>query len=124
MAIRIMRIWPRGGIATDVWTEELIKLDYQRARQALSELKRSEDHSPSLARFYARYASHAPHANKIDCTNCEGSGWVAVEGARRHGPYCTTPAECECHAAEPCRCLAGERMNDVYRRILTHATTR
>jgi hypothetical protein len=128
LAAHVVQVWPRGGIATDVWAEELGKLDSARARAALAELKRSEDHSPSLARFYARYTAHAPVARHVECSRCEGSGWLEVADARRHGPRCADrsgvygePGDCHCSAMEPCQCAAGESLAATHERIVSRS---
>lgn len=127
LAAHIVQVWPRGGIATDVWADELGKLETDRARAALAELKRSEDHSPSLARFYARYSAHAPVARSVDCSRCEGSGWLEVTDARRHGLRCDAPGvygepgDCHCSAMEPCQCSAGEALTATHERIVSRS---
>lgn len=127
LATGIAQYWPHGGISTDVWERELVKLDHERAQKALSELKLSEDRSPSLARFYVRYNAHAPLERRIDCPHCDGGGWVPVTDDSRHSPRCETrgthpddPEDCHCSAVRPCTCVAGEAVEGSWARIARH----
>jgi hypothetical protein len=121
MAGRISQIWPRGGISTQIWEEELRRLTWTQANAALRKLKYSTKHSPSLAEFYAEYNAGSPEATHVPCERCDGGGWVQVTGPRRHGPRCPTPesepddpGDCHCSAVEPCACSNGQARQRAY----------
>lgn len=119
LATLITKTW-RGGPSTDVWAEELGTLYTAQARAAYTQLRRSEQHAPSVATFLAAYRSLGTTRTEDPqrpCTTCDGTGLVIVEAPDWHRPGCPRPAAiekiagsgriiavypCGCHAAAPC----------------------
>jgi DnaJ-class molecular chaperone len=130
MAGRISQIWPRGGISTQIWEEELRRLTWTQANAALRKLKYSTKHSPSLAEFYAEYNAGSPEATHVPCERCDGGGWVQVTDERRHATHCRTPGtnvelpdDCRCHAVEPCTCSNGQARMRAWHKVTATPTT-
>lgn len=112
LAVRIASTW-HGGPKIPEWVEYLAALDEGTAGTALARLIRSEEHSPSIAKFNATYkalhtASRAEHDHP-GCDWCDSTGFVDCLDDRRHASYCnhrgTKPldvGDCHCHAVDPC----------------------
>ena len=134
LAVRISQIWPRGGLSTEVWETELRQYTFGRARDALAMLKTTEERAPTIARFVSAYGATGGPSLLVECTTCDGGGWVEVTDERRHGQHCLEPGDrssygepgdCNCRAVEPCpHCAAGEAMKEPHLRLTNRSHTR
>jgi len=131
IAVKISQGWPRSAIATDVWEEELAELDKGRAEQTVRQLRRSDEHAPSIARFMQAYRDLAGSAHEPEwiCPGCNNDRWITDllhpehngywrerlddEGRARvsmpvlQGPNGPEPDICICNIMRPCpRCNA------------------
>ena len=112
LADKITRIWPRGAINVDTWTEVLEELDhYAPAEAAVRKLRDNSDTMPSIAALKGGYrAELGTHVEHVDCPVCGGDGWASTK------PYVVNNHTYE--GVTPCRCKAGEAVRDVHRRII------
>jgi hypothetical protein len=102
LAKRIINCW-RGGPPLTEWIDELERLDAGTAGTTYARLKRTSEHAPSIAKFYAEYNALDTHdggTRPADCRFCDGTGWLET---RRHQAMGVAYSGCE-----PCsRCSEG-----------------
>ena len=111
LADTISRIWPRGAITLDIWTEVLEEMYYAPAAETVRKLRDTADTMPSIAAFKTTYNGLLGTAREhIDCPKCGGDGWVSVK------PYIVNGREYD--GVKPCTCRNGEATRDVHKRIL------
>lgn len=112
LADKITRIWPRGAINLDMWTEVLEELHYGPAEAAIRRLRDTADAMPSIAQF--RHGYHAElgtaREDRVDCPKCGGDGWQNVHNYEVNGEIYS--------GVKPCSCRNGKGTEDVYRRII------
>jgi len=131
IAVKLSQAWPRSSIATDVWEEELAPLDRGRAEETVRQLRRTEEHAPSIARFLSAYRNLAGTAPiEWICPTCNNDRWITDLLHPEHNGYWTEkvneegkptrtmpvfklkdgtpdPTECICNIMRPCpRCNA------------------
>lgn len=119
LATRISQTWPRG-LNTSVWEDEMQHLDAGRAGTAIERLRRTEQHPPSIARFWAEYravnttdGSNRPQI--ADCDECQNTGTAPVTGTVR----CADGTDIVIDVGVgPCRCPRGRDTEDMLRGIV------
>jgi len=116
----IAQSWPRSSITADVWAGEFRSLDKPRAEEAVRQLRRTQEHAPSVASFYAVYGRLAGSAQEGGtCDMCDNTGVITDTDHPHHWPgrNGTLPLAidvdgkpyCICNVARPCRCDHGKR---------------
>ena len=110
LADKIARLWPRGSITLDTWTEVLEELFYGPAEAALRKLRDTSDNMPTIAGFRTAYGSEIGTATvHVDCSKCGGDGWQTVRNYEVNGRIY--------NGVKPCTCRNAENTRDVHKRI-------
>lgn len=123
LAGQIAKTW-RGGPHADVWAEELEELHFGQAQATYHQLRKSEEHGPTIARFLAHYRSLTRDDDElVNCRRCDGAGFVECTDHRRHSRWCRDPEDCACHAVDLCDCAAGRQRDAAFRRVQTSKPT-
>lgn len=124
LATRFIDTWPTGARAY-VWRDLFIDLEPGLAIDAYHRLEVECDRAPTPGQFHAAYraaraALKAPDEPVAQCELCDGTGWVDCTDDRRHGPGCSDPRTCHCHAVVPCKCSEGAARVHTARNINAH----
>ena len=124
LAQSMCQSFPRSQIAPDIWTSEIEPLDLARAEETVRQLRRTADHAPSIAQFFAKYHGLLGSTNSgnidPDCAGCHDTGWITcLHHPQHHGHFDgredqrspdPEPGDdrCECGVVCPCVCKAGK----------------
>ena len=132
LAGALCQSFPRSSITADVWASELADLEQGRAEEAVRRLRRTAEHAPTVAAFYAVYNNLLGTAGPPapPCDTCGDSGVVTDRDHPLHWPgrdgTIPTPldadgkptGECACNVATWCRdCEQGQRAKQTLRRM-------
>jgi hypothetical protein len=96
----IISTWPTGPRG-HVWTEQLRSLDINPARRTYNQLARTDEHPPSVARFYATYRAISTPTPNTPTT--PDTGPVIPPHTGRRVAWQAYVAECRGQGREPNR---------------------
>jgi hypothetical protein len=112
------------------WVEELTGLNKDRAWRTYRNLRGASEHGLTIGTYVRTYRDDlanerrrkAEDATPDRCGKCNATGWISATSLEaHHPPTCQgDPATgtCHCHAANPCRCSNGQRMEAIHSMIL------